>query len=586
MLLAGYKLSPGMRAFALACCLAAEPFPAAAQGYVIELDAPQGLRLLLEDNLDVYRWREGADETQRRFLLKRTPAQVRELLETEGYYSPLVTADFLPSEPLPVLSLRVEPGEPVRVVGYDLRLRGALADDPDGGREALARMHADWGLKPGGVFRHPVWEKAKRDALLPLLTGAYPTAHIAASRADVDPEQHQARLDLEIDSGPAFRFGETAYTGLRRYPVSIVERLNPIRPGEPYSQARLLDFQVRLRDSPYFASVSVSADPDPAHPDRTPVQVALEERAAKKLGFGLGVSTDAGPRASAQYQDLGLFDRAWRLSASAVLDTKRQTLVADLDFPLSAEGYRDSLHARTERTDIEDQVTRANSLGAKRTRLKGKAETVWGLDYTSERQDVAGRLAAIHQALTPSYTWTRRAVDDLLFPRRGYLLSLQGGGGARALLSDRDFLRGYGRIAWFHPLGRDGGLILRGELGAVRADARSGIPSDLLFRTGGDQSVRGYGYQSLGVKDGSAVVGGRYLAVASAEYVRWLYPEWGFALFYDAGDAADHLDNLALKQGYGLGLRWKSPVGPLNLDAAHGEAVGGVRLHFSASLAF
>src|SRR5690606_27399262 len=106
---------------------------------------------------------------------------------------------------------------------------------------------------------------------------------------------------------------------------------------------------------------------------------------------------------------------------------------------------------------------------------------------------------------------------------------------------------------------------LRGEMGGVAAKTRNDIPSDFLFRAGGDQSVRGYAYQSLGVSQGNAIVGGRYLGVATAEYTHWISSQWGAAVFYDVGNAVDSWKVTKAAQGYGMGARWKSPVGPLNL---------------------
>ncbi len=181
------------------------------------------------------------------------------------------------------------------------------------------------------------------------------------------------------------------------------------------------------------------------------------------------------------------------------------------------------------------------------------------LDFTRERQEAGDTATTKLQALTGSHTWLLREVDDLLFPSSGYQLSLQLGGGSRAMLSERDFLRGHGRIAWFRPVGSRGSLILRGELGAIWAASREGIPNDLLFRAGGDQSVRGYGYQTLGVSKGGAVVGGRYLTVASTEYVHSFQPKWGVALFVDASDAADAPGDLDLKLGVWSGPALEDP---------------------------
>ncbi|HMU18020.1 MAG TPA: BamA/TamA family outer membrane protein, partial [Thauera aminoaromatica] len=185
-----------------------------------------------------------------------------------------------------------------------------------------------------------------------------------------------------------------------------------------------------------------------------------------------------------------------------------------------------------------------------------------------------------------NWTWKKRAVDNLLDPSRGYVLEFQVGGGSKTLFSDQDFLRFYSRVARYQPVRGTDVFILRGEAGVTLADSREGVPQDFLFRTGGAQSVRGYDYQSLGVKEGDATVGGRYLATASAEYVRWFRPQWGAAVFVDAGDAADTRADYDLRVGYGVGARWRSPAGPLAIDLAWGHQERSLRLHFGVAVAF
>jgi translocation and assembly module TamA len=129
-------------------------------------------------------------------------------------------------------------------------------------------------------------------------------------------------------------------------------------------------------------------------------------------------------------------------------------------------------------------------------------------------------------------------------------------------------------------------FLLRGEAGVVIARSRTGIPASFLFRTGGDQTLRGYAFESIGVPQGEAIVGGRYLAVASAEYTRWITETIGAAVFVDAGDAFDQLNAFDLAVGYGIGFRWRSPVGPLRADLAYGERDKNVRLHFSVGFSF
>ena len=117
------------------------------------------------------------------------------------------------------------------------------------------------------------------------------------------------------------------------------------------------------------------------------------------------------------------------------------------------------------------------------------------------------------------------------------------------------------------------------------ADQRSGIPSSFMFRTGGDNTVRGYAFESLGVGLGNAVVGGRYMAVGSAEYIQWLAESWGAAVFVAAGNAWDS-GRFEPAIGAGFGGRFRTPIGPVRADLAYGEQTRTWRVHFSVGFTF
>ena len=153
-------------------------------------------------------------------------------------------------------------------------------------------------------------------------------------------------------------------------------------------------------------------------------------------------------------------------------------------------------------------------------------------------------------------------------------------------ISTRSFGRLRARAAAWVPLGKDSELDLRAEGGAVLAGSRNGIPSTLLFRTGGSTTVRGYDFESLGVTEGGAVVPGRYYAVASVDAIRWINEFWGLAVFFDAGNAFDSMSDAHLALGYGIGARIRTPLGPFRLDVAYGQDVRQVRVQFSVGLTF
>jgi translocation and assembly module TamA len=207
------------------------------------------------------------------------------------------------------------------------------------------------------------------------------------------------------------------------------------------------------------------------------------------------------------------------------------------------------------------------------------------LSVTAEEQQLPNAEPQHRYALFFGYRQGFRQTDDLILPRRGYFGHLTVGA-APGGVSTTPFGRFTGAATLLVPLGRNDDLMLRTEGGIVAARTREGIPSTFLFRTGGDQTVRGYAFESLGVKRDTAVVGGRYLLIGSAEVTHWFSPTWGVAAFVDAGNAWDSAERYDPALGSGLGARFRTPIGPVRVDVAYGEEVKAVRLHFSVGFVF
>lgn len=552
--------------------------------YTVVLDAPANLKDVLEKNLDLYRWRDNPrlDAGQLQRLYRQAPEQIRTLVATEGYYTPTISSEMVPQGRAWRIRFTVVPGAPALVGAVDLELEGAVANRPK-----AAELRKGWTLQPGQVFRHAQWESAKNALLRQLLLERYPRARLTQTRATVDSAAHTVALQVALDSGPEILFGALEIDGLQRYPATIVSRLSNIKPGDPYNEAALLELQARLLDSGYFSRVDVDAETD-AQPDSTtaPVRVTVTENKRKKAGVGIGYSTNTGNRAKLTYEDLNFSGRELKLKSALTLETKKQSASADIYLPLTQQGVQYSAGLSYVRSDIEGELSKVSSISAKRAWGKPTLERNLTLEYLSEKREIAGFPERRSQSLPLTYGATWRRVDSLLFPTAGSIIHAQVGGAVGGLLTDQSFVRGSARVVHYSRLGDKGIVVLRGELGALASRSKDGVPDTYLFRAGGDQSVRGYAYQSLGVAQGTATVGGRYLAVASAEYQHWLLPKWGAALFADAGNAADTIAELKPKAGYGVGARWRSPVGPINLDLAYGQAEHKVRMHFSLGVTF
>jgi translocation and assembly module TamA len=568
-------------------CLGALPARAQNLQYRVEIIAPEPLRILLQQYLKIVN-RQGSVQLsldQLRRLAHETPAEIEALLATEGYFSPVIDSSLEERNGW-VARFTVNPGPPVRVAEVKIDFTGEITQGGAQNEEQRARIKSGWYLDKDTVFRQGDWEKAKRTALQSLLAERFPAAHIAQSEALVDAAAHAVKLSVTLDSGPVYTTGQLEVTGLQRYSESLVDRLNPISPGEPYSLAKILEFQQRLQETGYFNSALVTIDTENSPPDHALLMVTVVEAKAKRVSFGIGYSTDVGTRFSFEFQHNNFLDRGWRLKNTIQLDKLHQKATGDIFFPRTTNGYDFRAGANYDKEDIQGESVRRFGVSGARSKIQGNIETEISLQYQYEDQTLNGAPGNIRQAIFPNYSWTQRAVDNLLFPSRGYLINLQLGAAPRVLPNSEPFVRSYGRGTFYLPLGQSNALTLRAEGGYVESKSSDHIPSLFLFRTGGDTSVRGYPFQGIGVQVGNSIIGGRVLGVMSAEVTHWFTAQWGAAAFYDAGDAVDFLADFKLKQGYGLGARWRSPVGPLNLDIAYGEERREYRLHFSVGLAF
>lgn len=564
-----------------------------AHALTVEIEAPDEIKTLLTQHLEAARAArlgEVVVETELARLRERSLESARELLATEGYFSPRVESALTYDAAGPLMRFSVMPGARTQVRDVQLVFVGALAVAGEAGGRLRARSERQFTLRPGMPFRQSDWDAAKQAALQVLLSSQYSAARMVASEARIDPDTQSADLSVTLDSGPAFYYGELQIEGAQRYPQSIIRKLDPTRPGQPYRQQTLLDFQVMLEESGYYSRASVRVEPDPARAAAAPIRVQVEERPQKLFSVGIGASTDTGARVQASWLHRNIQNRGLRLKLDAQLEEARQNGEVELAWPRNRDGYDNSLGLQLKQEDIEGQETRVKLAVVKRSRIRGRLsnqiEVTQSLQYQTEKLRVGAVPQLDSRALTANLAWTRRRLGRGFYPRSGDVLSAQIGGASEALLSDTSFLRLQGRYTRYYSVGDNGRLILRGELGGVLAENRDAIPSDFLFRAGGDNSVRGYAYQSLGRDLSGGVASVRYLVTGSAEYNYFFSNNWGWAVFVDAGDAADSTTSLKPVFGYGIGARYRSPVGPINLDLAYGEATEQVRLHFSLGVSF
>jgi translocation and assembly module TamA len=556
----------------------------------LQVEAPPELKALLEEHLDLARLRrvaptEEVSEVELRRLEAAAPTQVRALLETEGYFAPQVTMTREPGTPAAV-RIVVVPGPRTRVTAADLKWQGAATDNS----ELRAAVEDAWPLPVGSAFRNPLWSAGKTAALARTRAGGYAAAGLASSSALIDAEAGSAQLALTVDSGPLFKVGRLDIRGLDRQPSETVRNLADFSPGTPATETLLLDFQERLQRTGLYERASVTLDTDETQADAATVTVRLREMALQQATFGAGISANTGARVSVEH--LHRLPFGWRATWRNKLELgqKRQAWEGELASQALPGLYRNLAGYGYER--IESAVDTVSSarlrLGRSQDRTRIERLGFVQLETASVRTATSDESA---QALSLNLHGIWRDVDNIVLPTDGRSFALQTAAGYARSSGARDgpFGRLYARAYWWKPFGRDWYAQARIEAGQVFTRSGVRVPDTQLFRAGGDDSVRGYGFRTLGPEVNGEAVSGKVLLTASAEVARPVserYPSLWWAAFVDAGNAAEDWGDYKPALGVGVGLRWRSPVGPLRLDLAYGEQVEKFRLHLSVGIAF
>ena len=584
-----------------------EPGPNAT-AFDIAVRAPDEVRGLIEKHIELQRYRAvtDLDDNELARLLVLADRNVRELLGTLGYFEPQVAITQETTAGRRTLVVAITPGTPTRANAVAIDFSGDIATSPDAHAKAQQDdIRRGWQLPAGQPFTQNAWDIAKTQALRSLTARRYPAGKLADSLADIDAPNATASLSLRLDSGPLYRLGPLKITGVARYDPMLVPRLARLNPGEVYDQKALTDAQQRLTASGYFDAAYVFLDPD-GDPAAAPVEVQVREAKLQKIILGVGLTTDSGPRASVEHTHHRVPSIGWRAVTKIQAEQKAPFAQTEWTAIPDTRNWRWSALARAERLNDDDLTTQATKLRFGRTQSGDRIDRAMYLQYDRAQVQGAGTQAnAAAQAgdgsaLSANYVWTGRYFDGLPFPSKGYGLGFElGGGTTLASNSQRQpYARLVGRWLGIAPLTR-GRIAMRAEAGAVLAKNPDGIPGTQLFRTGGDSTVRGYGFRDIGVKlpklpksPGAGVTGpGRFMAVASVEWQRPLIrnglpSEFENTLFVDAGAVGDAGKDLRPSVGVGTGLRWRSPIGPLQMDLAYGVKVKQLRLHVSVGFVF
>ncbi|XAH24771.1 BamA/TamA family outer membrane protein [Xylophilus sp. GW821-FHT01B05] len=572
--------------------------------FTLDVQAPKDIRDYLTRNLELQRYRllDDLDARELSRLLGAADTNARDLLGTLGYFSPRLTLELreTPNGPAPrEVVITVEPGQQTRIAEVHIDFTGAIANNPAAARQRDA-ITRGWSLRAGQGFTQGAWDDAKTDGLRQLNARRFPTGSISSSQASVDADTQSAKLSVTYDSGPAYRFGPVQVRGNERYPPEVAQRLSRVPVGADYDQAKLLEAQQRLAASGYFDSVFLTLDPNAPDPLAAPVIAQVRDAKLQKLVLGVGASTDSGAGISINHTHNQLPLIGWRAVSKLAYDQKTQSLGSEQSSLPGDDNWRWVTSQLAQREVSGSYEVNSGRLRGGRAKTTDHIDRNYYLQYDYAKSQGTDAPPS-GSAVSVNYGWTGRYFNSNTAPTRGYGLALEVGPGYTLIGERVPFFRSYARGLFYLPLGTvqaEGGdarrsrLQFRAEAGAVNARDNAQIPATLMFLTGGDTTVRGYGYRQIGARTvNDLIYAGRYMVVGSVEWQRpvvWNGEMTDFesAVFLDAGAVADQPSDLQTKVGVGAGLRWRSPVGPLQADLAYGVAEHRLRLHLRLGFTF
>ena len=511
-------------------------------------------------------------------LYEQAPEQIERALQPFGFYRPTVRS-ALDTESSPwKASFVVDSGPPTLVERLDVRTSGEAEQD-----SAFQAALESLPLAEGDTLNHQAYERARTSLGLLAADRGYLDAVWDSSLIRVDLENDRSEIVLHMTTGPRFRFGEVSIDH-DWIDMDILEPHIGFGPGEPFDASYLRDLQSNLAGTTYFANVEIVPRRDLADEElRVPIEIRATARKTQRWEVGVGYGTDTGPRIRLTTEFRRLNRRGHFADGDARLSTTEQSLTARYNIPVGFPSP--SLWTVTGRYGNIEWVTSKTLqgfVGLSYAHLRGEIREVFSLRYQRDDYTVAAD-TGVSNLTQPIAAWTFSDADNRLYARRGIGGVLELRGAVEGIGSSASFFRAWTSLKTIRGLAPKIRGLLRADLGWIATEQFRGLPPSIRFFAGGDRSIRGYDYQSLGpVNEDGQVTGGNSLLVGSVELEYRFLEKWAGAVFFDAGNAFHDFGG-KIATGTGFGARWISPVGMVRVDVGFGLLKEGnpVRLHLS-----
>lgn len=505
---------------------------------------------------------EGA-ETMVRRAHRRSSAQLANALQPFGYYEPTIEATLSDGPPWQA-TYRIDKGSRVRVDAVELSVSGQGAS-----LESLIAVFNRIRAMKDRVLDHGVYSSLKAEAVSVAISAGYLDAGFTTATLKIVPSEQRATATLVFDTGDRWYFGSVQIVQdvLRD---SFVSRYHQIEPGQPFDAQRLVNLQLALTDSGYFDDVELNVQRDEAVDQNIPVTVTVQPSKRQRYSAGAGFGTDTGARVKAGLETRRVNRRGHRYRFDARASSVSSALRAEYRIPfknISEDAWR--IHGRIERSEIGDADAAQYLLGVAREDSWGRLRRRLFANVERENFEFGDQPSQASTLVYPGISVSMGSLDSARFVRRGYSINMTLQAGADALGSDVDFVSARLSARAVLGLGPRSRFLAGLDLGHVASSEFDDLPPSQRFFAGGDRSVRGYRFEGISpVNEDGDDIGGDTLASISLEADVFFKDNWGVAVFADRGSSSRGA-SFDWKDGVGIGLRYRSPVGMIRFDLAH-----------------
>ena len=528
----------------------------------------EGLSGELEKNVRAQLSTIQSDEvTPDRRFRARVDDAIREGLKALGYYEPTIDFDLRPppAKGRQVLIAKVTPGEPVRIGGTEVILRGGARTD----RDYLDLLNTRPAI--GTILNHGDYDSFKSSLTRVALRKGYFDSEFNKSQLGVSLDRHQAFWDIDYNSGERYRFGPVTFEG-SQIRDEYLQNLVPFKQGDYYTSQDLAELNRRLAATGWFSSVVVAPQFEKSRQTKVlPLQGVVSPRKENTVETGVGYSTDVGPRVKGTWRKPWMNSYGHSLTSSLSLSAPEQQLDFSYKVPLLKSPLEQYylMQGGFKRTDLNDTQADSTTLAVSRywemsSGWQRALNLRWSLDHFTQA-NVTNTTMLIYPGVSVNRTRSRGGLMPTWGDSQRYSVDYSN----TMWGSDINFIVMQAQDVWIRTLYDRHRFVVRGNLGWIEADNFSKVPPDLRFFAGGDRSIRGYKYKSISPKDDDGkLMGASKLATGSLEYQYNVRGKWWGAVFVDSGEAVSDIRESNFKTGAGLGVRWQSPVGPIKLDIA------------------